>query len=73
MKLAYGADVGLLLDFNEAWKMNSVLEWRAYPWTESRATNELRYANEAFGSGLYFNEYLENGDREFGLRFYWYL
>lgn len=73
MKLAYGADAGLLFDFNEAWKMNSVLEWRAYPWTESRVINEFRYANEAFGSGLYFNDYLENGDREFGLRLYWYL
>ncbi len=72
-KLGYGADVGLLTEFNYAWKLWSTLEWRVHPWDESRVLNELRYSNQSFGLGTYHQSYLIDGVQEMGLRIFKYL
>lgn len=73
IKIGAGADAGVLFDFSESLKMNTVLEWRVNPWDETRFMNEIRKTSQTMGAGLYFSDYLENGDREIGLNFYLYL
>lgn len=73
MKLGAGTDAGVLFEFTESLKMHSVLEWRVHPWAETRVMNEIRHTTKTTGAGLYFSDYLKDGDREFGLRLYLYL
>ncbi len=72
-KLAYGADLGLLSDFDEEWKLLNQIEARAHPWNQSRFSNEIRYSNKFFGLGAFFNSWLEDGTKETGLRIFRYL
>lgn len=73
MKLAYGGDVGFLINFSHSWKFNSEVEGRVYPWNESRWVNELRYSNRSWGLGGYHSNYFRDGEQDLGLRFYKYL
>lgn len=72
-KLGYGGDLGVLTEFNHQWKLNSVLEWRAYPWEESRVFNEIRYSEANYGVGAFHRDYLDDGVQDLGLRFFKYL
>ena len=72
-KPGYGADLGLVMDFTHSWKFQTVLEGRAHPWNESRWLNELRYSNREFGLGVYHQDYLIDGEKETGFRFFRYL
>ncbi|MFP5385180.1 MAG: DUF4105 domain-containing protein [Bacteriovoracia bacterium] len=71
-KLGYGADAGLLVDFNHRWKLNSVLEGRFHPWTESAFKNEVRYSNQSFGVGGLHQVFFEDGEQEVSLKFFKY-
>lgn len=73
MKFGAGADAGWLFEFSESLKLHTMLEWRLNPWDETRVMNELRQTSKTYGAGVYFSNYLENGDRELGLRLYLYL
>jgi hypothetical protein len=72
MKFAYGSDAGLLFNFNHHLKLNTVLEWRAYPWLESRWFNEVRWSNAVWGAGLYQQSWLVDGAQEIGVRSLFY-
>lgn len=72
-KFGYGADLGLLTEFSNSWKLWSTLEWRVHPWDESRVLNELRYSNRSFGVGGFHQSYLIDGVQEAGLRLFKYL
>lgn len=73
MKLAYGADAGILMDFSPHFKIHSVFEMRAYPWNESNWNNEFRFSTQEFAIGGYQRRYTTDGSDEFGLKFYLYL
>lgn len=72
MKFAYGSDAGLIFDLSDTLKYQSSLEWRAYPWNESRFINELRFTNNEYGLGLYHQSYLIDGVQDFGIRSFFY-
>jgi len=73
MKLAYGADAGVLMDFSNQWKIYSVFEIRINPWNESQWLNEIRYSTQEFAFGGHQRAFTINGDQEYGLNFYFYL
>src|SRR5690606_5002234 len=68
LKLAYGADIGALVDFNSHFKYHTSLKLRAYPWQESSWLNELRYTSQRYGVGGYQTSYLLDGVQELGFR-----
>lgn len=72
-KFAYGADLGVLTDFTDQWKLLNQLEVRVHPWEESRFVNEIRYSNQSFGVGAFHNTWLRDGYQETGIRFFKYL
>jgi Domain of unknown function (DUF4105) len=72
LKLAYGSDVGLLFDLSNSMKFQSSLEWRAYPWNESKMLNEFRYSNREFGLGAFQTSWLSTGTQDLGLKFFKY-
>jgi hypothetical protein len=72
-KLGYGADVGLLTDINDEWKLLNLLEARAYPWNQSKFSHEVRYSNQFFGFGAFTNTFLRDGVKELGLSFFKYI
>ncbi|WP_408097650.1 DUF4105 domain-containing protein [Peredibacter sp. HCB2-198] len=71
-KFAYGADAGFIFDFTDSLKFQSALEWRAYPWDDSRFFNEIRYSERKFGVGAYQQTYLIDGVQDLGLRVMFY-
>ncbi len=71
-KFAWGADAGLLAEFTRSWKFQSLLEWRAKPWDESRVANELRFSSAAYGLGVFHHAYLVDGTSEAGIKSLFY-
>lgn len=72
VKVGYGADLGMLIEFTSALKLHTVLEWRVHPWNESRFLNEVRYSNTSYGVGGSHASYLTDGVQEFAVKFYKY-
>lgn len=71
-KFAYGADAGFIFDFTDSLKIQTAIEWRAYPWDDSRFFNEIRYSQQKFGVGAYQQTYLTDGVQDLGLRVMFY-
>lgn len=71
-KFAYGADAGFIFDFTDRLKFQTALEWRAYPWDDSRFFNEIRYSERTYGVGAYQQTYLIDGVQNLGLRVMFY-
>lgn len=71
-KLAYGADLGFILDFSRNFKFNSFLELRAHPWNEGVWMNEARLSDKNYGVGLYSRFWLVDGVQEFGAKLFSY-
>lgn len=71
-KLGYGADTGFIFDFSHRLKFQTALEWRVYPWNESRWLNEVRYSGRKYGVGFYQQTYLVDGVQDLGLRALFY-
>jgi hypothetical protein len=72
-KFAYGGDLGLITEFSHQWKLMNVLEGRVYPWNESRFANEIRYSNQSYGFGGFYNVWMKDGYEEMGLKIFKYL
>ena len=73
VKLAYGGDIGALINFNEHLRMSSIYEHRLYPWEENFARNEIRLSNVNHGVGLFYNQQTKQGFAEFGANYMVYL
>jgi hypothetical protein len=73
VKLAYGGDIGVLINFNEHLRMSSTYEHRFYPWEENFARNEIRLSNVNHGLGLFYNQQTKQGFAEFGANYMVYL
>lgn len=71
-KFAYGSDQGVLFDLTDNFKFQTSIEWRAYPWSESRFINEMRFSNARYGLGLYHQAYLSDGLQDLGIRMLFY-
>ena len=73
LKLAYGADLGLLVKLSESVRALSLYEWRNHPWRENILKNEIRYMKRTQGVGLFFNHHESQNFNEVGLQYHHYL
>ena len=73
IKIAYGADLGFLINFNDNLRLSSFYEQRFYPWEETFSKNELRLSNVHHALGAFYNAQTKLGINEFGLNYMVYL
>ncbi len=72
-KFGYGGDLGILAEFTHAWKLQTEVQGRVYPWRESLLKNEIRYSTQHFGVGAFHQVFFIDGVQEAGLRIFRYL
>ena len=73
VKIALGADIGFLVNFNDNLRFSTFYEQRFHPWEETFSKNEFRLSNVHHGLSAFYNVQTKLGFNEYGLNYMVYI